>query len=319
MKEELFLVISNIDENIDELEGLISTVNVLSKKLGLSSKLIIKEDDNLNNWVMDKDLDLIIIQNAEDINQYRDAILEVLEEINPKYVIGNSSKEMNLVLAYIAGKLSCGMISDVQEYKVKDNNLVFKKPTYSEGMYCDNIFNNSKIGFITNKSSNNKKIKIGTPIINYIRYNKIKSDYKNSLVKVLRTTDYKVETPRLELAERIICVGNGVNSEEQIELINIFAKSINASVGCTRPVVEKGLMDKSLQIGQTGVNIKPKLYIGIGVSGALQHMVACNVTETIMAVNSDKNSKIFDYADFGLVMEIDQFLNEMMQYISSSY
>lgn len=106
----------------------------------------------------------------------------------------------------------------------------------------------------------------------------------------------------LNKTKRVIGVGRGLAAEADLEMVRGFAKTIEAEVGCTRPIADgEGWMPTETYIGVTGLMISPDIYIALGVSGQIQHVVGINQSKTVIAVNKDKNAPIFKYADYGIV------------------
>ena len=118
----------------------------------------------------------------------------------------------------------------------------------------------------------------------------------------------------LDSAEIIVAGGKGLKNEKGFELLNRFAQKIGATVGATRGAVELGLAPVSVQIGQTGKTVSPKVYIACGISGAIQHTVGMTGSEYIIAINNDEDAPIFDIADTGIVCDVfeilPRFINE---------
>ena len=112
----------------------------------------------------------------------------------------------------------------------------------------------------------------------------------------------------LDSAEIIVAGGKGLKNEKGFELLRSFAQKIGATVGATRGAVEMGLAPASIQIGQTGKTVNPKVYIACGISGAIQHTVGMTGSEHIIAINNDENAPIFDIADTGIVGDIFEIL-----------
>lgn len=122
------------------------------------------------------------------------------------------------------------------------------------------------------------------------------------------------EINNLDNADIVVAGGMGLKNEKGFELLQKFAHKIGGSVGATRPAVENGLAPHSVQIGQTGKTVRPKIYIACGISGAIQHTVGMDKAEHIIAINNDKNAPIFKIADTGIVgdfFEIAQKYIEM--------
>ena len=118
--------------------------------------------------------------------------------------------------------------------------------------------------------------------------------------------------PELDIAdcETIVCVGAPVK-EESLPKYRELAALLGGKIACTRPVVDRELMPYKLQVGQSGVMIKPKLYIGFGISGAVNHVTGVDA-EKFIAVNKDPTAPIFNYCDYGIVGDMDEVCDAML-------
>jgi electron transfer flavoprotein alpha subunit len=105
-------------------------------------------------------------------------------------------------------------------------------------------------------------------------------------------------------AEVLVAVGRGIDEEEHLEIIRSLADVMGADIACTRPVVDKGWLSKSYQIGTSGVSVKPKVYIAIGISGSYQHIGGIKGAPYIAAINKDPAAPIFGVADVGIVGDL---------------
>jgi electron transfer flavoprotein alpha subunit len=128
-------------------------------------------------------------------------------------------------------------------------------------------------------------------------------------MKVIETKTSDFDDVDLGAASRVIGVGRGLKAKEDLVMIEGLAKAAKAEIACSRPVAE-GLnwMGKDRYIGSSGAHIAPQLYLAIGISGQLQHMVGVQGAETIVAINSDPNAAIFAEADYGLVGDLYQLV-----------
>ena len=115
----------------------------------------------------------------------------------------------------------------------------------------------------------------------------------------------------------VVVAGKGACTPESFSLLEELAGVLGGVVACSRPVVESGLMPYERQVGQTGKTVAPKLYIGVGVSGAIQHRVAIQGAQKIMAVNSDPQAPIFQVADVGIVGDYNQVVPELISQIKA--
>lgn len=130
----------------------------------------------------------------------------------------------------------------------------------------------------------------------------------NIIAKIETKTRPQCATVRCESNSNNIIVSGGRGVMEEFDKINAFAKSINASVCSSRPVVDEGIMKYENQVGLTGKNISPQVYIAVGISGAVQHICAIQNSGTVIAINPDKNADIFKYCDYGIVSTFENFL-----------
>jgi electron transfer flavoprotein alpha subunit len=112
--------------------------------------------------------------------------------------------------------------------------------------------------------------------------------------------------PSIEDAEVIVAGGRGLGAPEGFALCEDLAAALGGAVAATRAVVDAGWYPYSAQVGQTGKSVSPKLYIALGISGAIQHKVGMQGSGVIVAVNKDPNAPIFDFADFGVVGDLHQ-------------
>ncbi|MDR1183230.1 MAG: electron transfer flavoprotein subunit alpha/FixB family protein [Coriobacteriales bacterium] len=125
----------------------------------------------------------------------------------------------------------------------------------------------------------------------------------------LSTEALPVSGTNILKAERVICVGRGFADREDLELAFEFARKLDGEVGCTRPLTEGvDWMPKNSYIGVSGLSLNPRVYIGVGVSGQMQHMVGCSGATAIIAINKDKGAPIFKQADIGIVADLKEIL-----------
>jgi electron transfer flavoprotein alpha subunit len=138
-------------------------------------------------------------------------------------------------------------------------------------------------------------------------------------VKVTERHEEETAGPKLDQAPVIISGGRGLQDPKNFELLQDLAKALgNAAVGATRAVVDAGWVPYNMQIGQTGITVKPDLYIAVGISGATQHLVGMRESKRILAINKDPDAPIFKLADLGVVGDALKVLPQVTDQIKSS-
>lgn len=131
--------------------------------------------------------------------------------------------------------------------------------------------------------------------------------------RVLERTLRADEGPSLAGADVIVAGGIGVGSEEGFDLVEQLATALGGAVGATRAAVYKGWYPASAQIGQTGTTVSPKLYVALGISGAVQHKVGMQNSKTIIAVNKDPHAPIFEFSDLAVVGDVHTVVPELVE------
>ena len=108
----------------------------------------------------------------------------------------------------------------------------------------------------------------------------------------------------LTQAEKIVAVGRGIKGEEQLPIAQELAKSLGAELAASRPICDSGWLPMDRQIGSSGQTVAPKLYVALGISGAIQHLVGMKGAKTIVAINKDADAPIFEVSDYGIVGDL---------------
>jgi electron transfer flavoprotein alpha subunit len=133
-----------------------------------------------------------------------------------------------------------------------------------------------------------------------------------------RVVDQQLEEstgPSIEDADVIVAGGRGLGAPENFTLAEELARALGGAVGATRAVVDAGWYPYSAQIGQTGKTVSPKLYVALGISGAIQHKVGMQSSNVIVAINKDANAPIFEFSDLGVVGDVHEIVPKLTELV----
>ena len=121
----------------------------------------------------------------------------------------------------------------------------------------------------------------------------------------------------LSQAERIVSVGRGIKGPENLPLVQKLAAALGAEIAASRPICDAGWLPMERQVGSSGQTVAPKLYLALGISGAIQHLVGMKGSNTIVAINKDPDAPIFEVADYGVVGDIFEIVPAIIDAVKS--
>ena len=211
-------------------------------------------------------------------------IVQLAKRMNPDVFLFASAEKAKSLAAALAIELDAGISSDCFGVKcVDENNRVhWIRPVYDNSLLAETVCSKkTQIGIM--------RITVQDPSLSWH------------------------ENIPIEESEIVVCVGRGCGNGQGMELAKELAKTIGAAVGATRAVTDAGWLPISKQIGQTGKYIRPRIYIGVGVAGAIQHLAGMRNSDIIIAINKDPRAPIFEHADYGIVGDLHSVLPIMIE------
>ncbi len=140
------------------------------------------------------------------------------------------------------------------------------------------------------------------------------ADDRISFVKLVEPEAADVDITKEEI---LVAVGRGIGDGDDIEIVEELAEALGGAVACSRPVVDAGWLPKSRQVGKSGLKVKPKLYIAVGISGAPEHLEGMRDADLIVAINSDPKAPIFSVADYGITEDLFDVVPAMTEMLES--
>ena len=229
-----------------------------------------------------------------------DFIVNYIVSLNPEIVVTGSTKRDKTIAGAVAGLMKVPIIPDVTEI----NGNLAKRIVYS-GMGIAEIEFSYPVVLTISKKSVEVKEK-GTKVI--------KVQTKEEKIKRIEIKSKGEGGVDLSSAQIIVSVGRGIGSKENIKYAEELANALGAALGGSRPVTsELGWLPEDRQIGLSGLKVKPKLYIALGISGQPQHLAGIKDSKIIVAVNTDKNAPIVENADYIIVGDAIEFCKVMTE------
>ncbi|EIU6779707.1 FAD-binding protein [Vibrio parahaemolyticus] len=250
---------------------------------------------------------VICIDDESLVHQFAENIAPVVSGLADGFdgIWANSSSKGKDLAPRIAAKCGVGQISDIVQV-VDDKTFI--RPIYAGNAFAK-VISNDSLRVITVRASAFDPVACNSQVD--IEHQQTSAQ---SLVVELVAIDKTVsERPELTAAEIVISGGRGVGSKENFELIEKVADKLGAAIGASRAAVDAGFVANDLQVGQTGKIVAPKLYIAVGISGAIQHLAGMKESKVIVAINKDPDSPIFEVADYGLVGDLFEILPQLAE------
>lgn len=250
---------------------------------------------------------------------YSKLLVDLVEIIKPEILLIGATNEGRDLAPRVASALHTGLTADCTGLDINEKGqLAATRPTFGGQLMatilCKTFPQMATVRpnvFKTNPDTNFVESEfISCPAnINYL-------EKKVELVNFEKTTENIIN--ELDSAEIIVAGGKGLKNKEGVQLLKDFANSIGGTVGVTRGLVEMGLAPSTLQIGQTGKTVHPKVYIACAISGAIQHTVGMEGSDYIIAINNDPSAPIFDIADTGIVGDVFEILPKLQAKIKKT-
>ncbi|EIU6828862.1 FAD-binding protein [Vibrio parahaemolyticus] len=250
---------------------------------------------------------VICIDDESLVHQFAENIAPVVVGLAEDFdgIWANSSSKGKDLAPRIAAKCGVGQISDIVQV-VDDKTFI--RPIYAGNAFAT-VTSNDSLRVVTVRASAFDPVACNSQVD--IEHQQTSAQ---SLVVELVAIDKTVsERPELTAAEIVISGGRGVGSKENFELIEKVADKLGAAIGASRAAVDAGFVANDLQVGQTGKIVAPKLYIAVGISGAIQHLAGMKESKVIVAINKDPDSPIFEVADYGLVGDLFEILPQLAE------
>jgi electron transfer flavoprotein alpha subunit len=233
---------------------------------------------------------------------YAKVLVELVGRHQPDVVLGPANSYGKALFARLAALVGGPMVSDVTGLAIEKGRPVATRPCFGGSVIANlTTKGETKPFFVTVRPKIFPESTAGGGEV--IEESVAESCFTSgATVKEVRSDTSG--TRNLAEADRIVSAGRGIRGAENIGLVKELADSLGAAFGTSRAVVDAGWAEYSTQVGQTGRTVNPKLYVAVGISGAIQHLVGMRSSQQIVAINKDKDAPIFNVANYGIVGDL---------------
>jgi len=249
---------------------------------------------------------------------YYKAVSYLVDKYKPEVVlIGATSLGRDLAGA-VATELNTGLTEGCTELAIDDNKLLLQtRPAYSGNIMATIVTERTRPQMATVRPRAMEVPEKDASKEGEIVRESMTISEDDIGVKVLEIINNKSESGAVDItaADIVVCAGRGIQSSDNFHLIQELADELGGVVAATRAAVEEGLAPMESWVGQSGVTVRPRLYIACGISGAIQHLAGMRDSDMIIAINYDKQAPIFEVATFGIEGDVLQVVPAITSYV----
>ena len=301
----------------------IAAAQHMADSLGLSAGAMVmgKNADSLATKASGYSLDEVLSVNHELLNDYSsdgyaEAVKQVINKENPRYVLFGHSYQVRDYVPKISAKLMRPFLADSIAIDFDGKDVSLTKQMFNAKLFSDIspsgdaplLISFQSASFLSDNASTGTASKREVVI-----------NLDSSMIKTESEAPFKESSGGVDLtdAELIVSVGRGIGKEENIPMAQDLASALGAEISSSRPVVDSGWLSPSHQVGSSGQAVSPKMYLALGISGAIQHVVGMKASKNIVAINKDPEAPIFEIADYGVVGDLLEIVPKLTEAIQS--
>jgi len=317
----VFIEHKNCVLNKTSLEA-ITAAQSIGKELGMTVSAVIPcdKDCSLAHDIAQYDLEKVIVAKNEKLgtytpDAYADAWEQVIKSVEPKYVVMSHTYQVRDFAPKVAARLGREVVGDCIRYKAENGKLVLTRRIFLGKLDADLTIGGDAPYFVTFQSGafRGDNAAKGTAPVETIDVTV--GDIRMTPEEPFQEAKASVDLTKSEI---IVAVGRGIKSQENIAIAQQLADVLGADLAASRPICDSDWLPIDRQIGSSGQTVAPKLYIALGISGAIQHIVGMKNAGTIVAVNKDAEAPIFDLADYGIVGDLFEAVPVMIEEVKKA-
>jgi electron transfer flavoprotein alpha subunit len=234
---------------------------------------------------------------------YTAAFEQLIKATNPVYVLFPHTYQVRDFVPKLATRFNQVLVSDAIAFRVEGGAPVMVRQLFQGKMNADVQFGGSAPYFASIQAGAFRadKVEAGSAAVE-----KFAVSIDSSSVRTKPEPPFQESARAVDLtaADIIVSVGRGIKEKDNIPMVEELAKALNAELAASRPICDNGWLPMERQVGSSGQTVSPKVYVAVGISGAIQHLVGMKGAKTIVAINKDAEAPIFEVADYGIVGDL---------------
>ena len=250
---------------------------------------------------------------------YSLALRQVIDQRQPRFVVFSHTYQVRDFAPKLAASLDRALIGDALGYRREGERAIFVRQVFQGKFSADVEFSGEPPYFVSfqagafredsvQRGSTQAKI---TAIEITIPAKAIRTRPQEKFREAKQAVD-------LSQAEIIVAVGRGIKKPENLELARKLAEALGAELGASRPICDSGWLPMDRQIGSSGQTVAPKLYVALGISGAIQHQVGMKGSRTVVAINKDREAPIFEISTYGVAGDLFEIVPPLIEEIKKA-
>jgi len=247
---------------------------------------------------------------------YSEAVKQIIDQENPTYVLFGHTYQVRDYVPRLSAKLSQPFLVDNIAIRVENGQPIFTKQMFNAKLSADVEVNGSGPFLVSFQSAAFSMDAVAAGSAS-IRESTVQLD--TAMIRTKSEPPFQEEAGGVDLtsADIIVSIGRGIGKEENIPLAVELSKALGGELAASRPVVDSGWLPSAHQIGSSGQSVSPKLYLALGISGAIQHVVGMKGSKNIVTINKDPDAPIFEISDYGVVGDILEIIPKLTEAIQA--
>ena len=317
---DILIVLENSNGKIHRmsLEAISAAQNLASEfdlkiaalAMGENANALCEEASRFNlEEIIKVDNDLLLEYSSDG---YAETLNQVISRENPKFIFFGHTYQVRDYVPRLSAKLMKPFLADNVAINLSEHSVSCTKQMFNAKLLSDIHTSNSGPFLISFQSAaySSEEIKSGDCPVRDVSV-----ELETSMIKTKSEKPFKESIDDLDLtsADLIVSVGRGIGKEDNIPLAKNLAQAIGADLSSSRPVVDSGWLPSIHQVGSSGQSVSPKMYLALGISGAIQHVVGMKGSKYIVAINKDPDAPIFEIADYGAVGDLLEILPKLTE------